>query len=137
VGTVFVLDASVTLTWAFPDETHPMATHAAELLEKGLGQARVPALWWFEVRNILLVSERRGRISAEGTAQFLRSLNWLEIETEQARDQESLFNFARKYRLTVYDAAYLSLAARERIPIATLDRAVQTAATAEGIPLLA
>jgi predicted nucleic acid-binding protein len=136
VSTAFVLDASATLTWAFPDEMHPLATHAAALLEKGLGSARVPALWWFEVRNILLVSERRGRISAEGTAQFLRSIALLEIETEQSRHEESLLRLARKHRLTVYDAAYLDLAARERIPIATLDTAMRKAAMAEGIPLL-
>jgi predicted nucleic acid-binding protein len=137
MSTMFVLDASVTLTWAFPDEMHPMATHAAELLEKGLGSARVPSLWWFEVRNILLVSERRGRISAEGTAEFLQSIAPLEIETEEAKDEGSLFRLARKHRLTIYDAAYLDLAARENIQIATLDKALRNAALAEGIPLLA
>jgi predicted nucleic acid-binding protein len=136
MGAAFVLDASVTLTWAFPDEMHPVATHAGELLEKGLGSARVPVLWWFEVRNILLMSERRGRITAEGTAQFLQSIASLEIETDQSQNEESLLRLARKHRLTVYDAAYLDLAAREKIQIATLDTAMRNAATAEGIPLL-
>jgi predicted nucleic acid-binding protein len=137
MSATFVLDASVTLTWAFPDEMHPMATRAAELLEKGLGSARVPALWWFEVRNILLVSERRGRITAEGTAEFLQSIAPLEIEAEEAKNEGSLFRLARKHRLTIYDAAYLDLAARGGIQIATLDKALRNAAVAEGIPLLA
>jgi predicted nucleic acid-binding protein len=137
MGPAFVLDASVTLTWAFPDEMHPIATRAGEMLEKGLGSARVPALWWFEVRNILLVSERRGRITAEGTAQFLQSIASLEIESDQSQNEASLLRLARKHRLTVYDASYLDLAARERIQIATLDKALRNAAKAEGIPLLA
>src|SRR5580700_11301292 len=124
----FVLDASVTLSWAFRDEQHPVASRANQLLEKTPESALVPDLWWYEVRNILLVNERRGRISAEGTAIFLKSLVNLRIEVATERDEQALLDLARKHRLTVYDAAYLTLALRDGIPLATLDKSLQAAA---------
>ena len=132
----FVLDASVTLTWAFPDEHHPVALRANQLLEETPEIALVPDLWWYEVRNILLVNERRGRITAEGTAVFLKSLVNLRIEIDSEHDGLPLLDLARSYELTVYDAAYLALAQRERIALATLDKALQAAARSAGVALL-
>jgi predicted nucleic acid-binding protein len=134
---VFVLDASVTIAWAFADEHEPVAERAAHLLKSGSGAACVPDLWWYEVRNILLVGERRGRISSTGTTQFLRTIAQLQIERDSAHDDEPLLALARQYKLSVYDAAYLALAARQALPLATLDTALQSAAVSAGVALLA
>ncbi|MBN8925689.1 MAG: type II toxin-antitoxin system VapC family toxin [Rhodospirillales bacterium] len=68
----FVLDASIALCWAFADEEHPIAAAALDRLETS--EAQVPGVWWFEVRNSLIVNERRGRLSETKTADFLRNL---------------------------------------------------------------
>jgi predicted nucleic acid-binding protein len=132
----FVLDASVSLAWAFADEQNRVADRAETLLKTGGEIAFVPDLWWYEMRNILVVGERRGRISADGTAAFLSDLSELRIEMDAARDDLPLLDLARQHNLAVYDAAYLALALRERLPLATLDKRLQAAATAEGIALL-
>lgn len=133
----FILDASATLSWAFADERGSSAFRAAKLLETGAEMALVPDLWWFEVRNILLMGERRGRISAAETESFLHQLSKLRIQLDAVRDENLLLDVARRHKLTVYDAAYLALAMRERIPLATLDKRLEAAAAAEGIALLA
>ena len=133
----FVLDASVTASWAFPDEHHPAAIRAAEILESSSDSAVVPSLWWYEVRNMLLVNERRGRTTVARTSIFLEQIAQLSIQTEYDLNSGFLLDLARNHSLTVYDASYLSLAIRERLPLATLDRALQMAATAAGIALLA
>lgn len=131
----FVLDASVAITWAMQDEQHPVAEVAARRLE--VDHARVPTLWWYEVRNILLVNERRQRISLDDATKFLSEIGEFSIETDLFADRSNLTELARLYSLTVYDAAYLELAIRERLPLATLDKALRIAAEAVGIQLLA
>jgi predicted nucleic acid-binding protein len=133
----FVLDASVTLTWAFPDEQNPIAERAWQLLELTAESALVPSLWWYEVRNILVVNERRGRITPSRTAVFLGEIAALPIVTDFAQDSLAVLEIARSYRLTIYDAAYLALALREHVPLATLDTDLRKAATAICVPLLA
>jgi len=135
--TRFVLDASVTLSLAFPDEHDPIALRAEELLESGAASAIVPALWWFEVRNILVGSERRGRITPVGTAIFLNEIAALSIEIDSIRDDRILLDLARQNKLSIYDAAYLALAMSEQIPLATLDSALKAAASAVGVAVLA
>jgi predicted nucleic acid-binding protein len=133
----FVLDASVTLTWAFPDEQNPIAQRVWQLLELTAESALVPSLWWYEVRNILVVNERRGRITPSRTAVFLGEIAALPIVTDFAQDSLAVLEIARSYRLTIYDAAYLALALREHVPLATLDTDLRKAATAICVPLLA
>lgn len=133
----FVLDASVTLSWAFTDESEAAAKRAAQWLETGADTARVPDLWRYEVRNVLLTAERRGRISTAETDRFLEQIARLSIEVDTTRDDSYVLQLARDHRLTVYDAAYLALALRERIPLATLDKALAAAAAAQGVSLLA
>jgi predicted nucleic acid-binding protein len=132
----FVLDASVTLSWAFPDEQNPMALRAEQLLESEAESALVPVLWWYEVRNILIVSERRGRTTPSNTAIFLKALASLPIVIDPEQDDRFLLTLARQYGLTIYDAAYLALAIREQVPLATYDKALKTAAVACGVALL-
>jgi predicted nucleic acid-binding protein len=96
----------------------------------------VPGVWWFEVRNSLVVNERRGRLSETETAAFLRNLAQLSIHIDRDPAEASVLSLARQHRLTVYDAAYLELAQREGLALATLDTALRQAASAIGVPLL-
>lgn len=130
----FVLDASVTINWAMSDEENPSADRA--LRELASGSAIVPGIWWYEVRNILVVNERRQRIAPSHSVRFLRELDEFDIDVDGQADSSTVLELARKYGTTVYDAAYLALALRERIPLATLDRALRAAATSAGVPLL-
>jgi predicted nucleic acid-binding protein len=132
----FVLDASVTLCWAFPDESEPVGERAAEILQSPGGSAVVPALWWYEIRNVLIVGERRGRITPDGTAFFLNQVKALRIVTAPAPDDGVLLDLARRMKLTVYDAAYLALAIERNLPLATSDKTLQSAARANQIRLL-
>ena len=130
-----IIDASVAASWCFPDEQDATAKAAIDRLDAD--EAVVPALWWFEIRNILIVNERRGRIDPAGTTEFLADLGRLPILIDRHPDSEIVIAFARKHTLTAYDAAYLELAHRLGEPLATLDRALMVAATNEGVDLIA
>jgi len=132
----FVLDASITISWAMRDEDHPIADLAMSELGRG-GSALVPGIWWYEVRNLLVVGERRHRISEPDSLQFLRELAHLPVQVDHQIESASVMELARKFSLTVYDAAYLALALRERAPLASLDKALQSAASAAGVATLA
>lgn len=130
----FVLDASVALAWCFEDEADP----AADALLRTLGPrtALVPGLWALEVTNVLIGAERRGRITPAETARFLRLLDELPIdvdaETPARAGREGLL-LARAHGLSSYDAAYLELAVRRGVPLATRDRALAEAARSVGV----
>jgi predicted nucleic acid-binding protein len=130
----FVLDASITLSWYFADEADAAADRAFSCL--GADGAVVPALWWFEVRNALLTSERRGRLKAAQTAEILAHLVTLPILLDRSPGSGTILVLARTHRLTVYDAAYLELASRLGLPLATLDRPLALAARAAAVALL-
>jgi predicted nucleic acid-binding protein len=130
-----VIDASVAASWCFPDEHDATVNAAIDRL--AADEAVVPALWWFEIRNIAIVNERRGRIEPAGTAEFLADLRRLPIRIDRHPDSEIVLAFARKHNLTAYDAAYLELAHRLGGSLATLDRALMVAATNEGVDLIA
>ncbi|MFV3127601.1 type II toxin-antitoxin system VapC family toxin [Niveispirillum sp. KHB5.9] len=130
----FILDASVAASWAFDDEKLPLAQKILERLNSD--EAIVPALWWFEILNIMAVNERRGRISAIIAARFLSLLRELEIGVDYAADHGAILSLARQHRLTGYDAAYLELAIREGLPLATLDKELAKAAAYAGVRLL-
>jgi predicted nucleic acid-binding protein len=129
-----VLDASVAASWAFPDETDARAGIAFERIRTE--HALVPAIWWFEIRNTLVVNERRKRIAEAQTKSFLRNLHLHPIHTDRQPDEAAVLRIARTYRLSVYDAAYLELAQREGLPLATLDSALSRAARAESVRLI-
>ncbi len=132
----FVLDASVTASWAFADEggrDNPSEVSARALDHLARDHAVVPSLWWFELRNILVVNERRGRIDAAGTANFLADLDQLPIRIDRTPDSTAIVTLARAHRLTVYDAAYLELARRHGLPLATLDNQLLAAALKDGV----
>ena len=131
----FVLDASVAITWLLDDEENPLADAARWRIVDG--GAFVPQVWHLEVRNALLVAERRRRISTNGATARLRSLKELPIYTDVNPDLETAFELARGHHLTIDDAVYLELASRRNEALATLDVALVRAATAEGLPLVA
>ena len=124
----FVLDASVAITWLLDDEENPLADAARRRIVDG--GAFVPQVWHLEVRNALLVAERRRRISADGATARLRSLNELPIYTDVNPDLAAAFDLARGHHLAIYDAVYLELASRR-------NEALVRAATAAGLPLVA
>lgn len=129
-----MLGISIAL-WAFADEEHPTATAAVARIQRG--QAKVPSLWWFEIRNSLVMNERRGRLTEAGTSSFLRNLGQLSIDVDLVPAEAGPLTLARQHRLTVFDAAYLELAQREGLILAILDTALRQAAKAVGVPLLA
>ena len=129
-----VLDASIVGCWFFGDEQDPLAEAAWDRMEED--RAIVPLQWWFEVRNICLLGERRGRATQAQTDEFLLELPKFAIDFDSLPDQRSVVTLARRYRLTLYDAAYLELAQRKSIPLATLDKELVNAARIEEVSLL-
>lgn len=127
--------ASDLITWVMRDESHPQADLA--FTWPRAGSAVVPAISWYEARSILIVNERRGRVTPTATAIFLNQIASLRIETDPVPDELLSLDLSRRAGLTVYDAAYLALAMREHIPLATLDKVLQAVAVDEGVALLA
>jgi predicted nucleic acid-binding protein len=127
----FVLDASVAACWCFHDEDDPRADAAYDLLYTEY--ALVPFMWWFEVCNVVLLGERRQRISEDHATNFLDQLGQCSIKYAPLSDHASILALARRHRLSFYDAVYLELAQREGVGLATLDNRLATAARTEGV----
>ncbi len=132
-----VLDCSVTLAWVYADETTGPVRRVFDLVSEG--GAWVPALWRLEVANVLEMSTRRGRHDAAFRNATLADLTHLPIQIDGETDIHAwteTLDLADRHRLTLYDAAYLELAHRRGLPLATLDRDLRHAAAAEKIRLL-
>ncbi len=132
----FVLDASVTLAWAFREELNAYTRGVLKQLQQS--QAWVPSLWPLEVANALLVAERRGRLNRVEMQRFLTFLQELPIAVEpllRNRAFGNLIPLAREQGLSVYDAAYLDLAMRLGLPLATQDGALRAAASRVGVAI--
>lgn len=132
-----VLDVSLCCMWCFADEATAESWAILELLQTA--RAQVPALWLWETANVLVQAERRGRISPAAIRTFLGLLEALPISVDQPSTVSAWHDtlaLARSHRLTSYDAAYLELALRRGLPLASRDQALQAAARAEGVPLL-
>lgn len=133
--TDLVLDASVALAWCFDDED---AAALAILDLAGAGGFHVPAIWPFEIGNGLAVAERRRRLGQADAARFLALLSALGIEVDATpwpSQLPALLALARAHRISVYDAAYLDLAQRSGLPLATLDDSLAQAARAVGVAI--
>ncbi|MGA7236932.1 MAG: type II toxin-antitoxin system VapC family toxin [Bryobacteraceae bacterium] len=133
-----VVDASITLSWCFPDEQTPSSLAVLDRLKAG-DSAVVPAFWPVEVLNSLLVGERRGRISPEQTQTFLRSIQALRPTLDNASLDQVIGpvqKLCRDHRLAPYDALYVDLAMRKKCPFATLDQPQRDAAMELGIHCL-
>jgi len=134
----FVLDASVTMAWCFEDERTDLTEGVLDSLAEG-GEAVVPPIWAYEVANVLVGAQQRGRLTAARVASFMEDLQDFAIQTDpqvEGRVLGPVAALARERRLTVYDAAYLELAMRSGLPIATLDERLQHAAGEVGVRLI-
>ncbi len=134
---LFVVDASVAMTWCFKDEITP----ATQKLLKDMSSktALVPAWWYVEIANVLALAERRGRVSATQIVDFVAVLDNARIETDNEAPQRAfshLLPLCRAHGLTSYDAIYLDLAVRRQLPLATLDEPLRKAAKKMGVKLL-
>jgi len=133
----FVLDCSATMPCIFKDE----ATKATDRLMDDLiagAEAWVPALWHLELGNVLLNAQKRGRIDRVGIESALNKLRTFRITIDDETMTQAwnkTFDLAFQYQLSTYDAAYLELALRRNLPLATLDEALVAAARAAGVSL--
>lgn len=126
---MLVLDASALIGWVMPDEKGldldgALARHP-DLI--------APSLLWVELRNILIVSERRGRLPAGMAEQILETVEALGIALDHAPSGAVVMDLSRRHRLSAYDALYLELALRQGAGLASLDAALLKAAQAEGV----
>jgi predicted nucleic acid-binding protein len=131
----FVLDCSVTMAWCFEDETNSYTERVLDSFQNGF-EARVPPIWQLEVVNVLLVGIRKKRIQPMIAHHFKNALSNLSINIDRgASDRvfDTVFELAKEFELSAYEAAYLELAAREQIPIATQDSALIKAAKKQKI----
>ena len=130
----FVLDGSMCLAWCFEDERTPEVLAVFErVVEESV---LVPPIWRYEVANALLMAQRRKRIDAGQRAALLQTLSELDVEEDRAPEGDpwrTTVQLADLHRLTVYDASYLELAQRRRLPLATLDKALLKAAVEAGV----
>lgn len=132
-----VVDCSITMAWCFADEASPAATAIQEQLIEDV--AIVPAHWFLEVTNVLALAERRKRISAVDSMQFVHLLQQLEIQVDQEASNRAfahLLPLCRSHSLSSYYAAYLDLALRRQLPLASLDDDLRRAATKLGVVVL-
>lgn len=135
--TSFVLDASVTLAWCFTDEKTPLTNQVLERLANEI--AWVPNIWSLEITNILVGAQRRNRIHYAELVQFLELLNGLSIEIDEATSSKAFHEIlflAHSEKLTTYDAAYLELAMRKGLPLASKDNELNKVAKRLGIQVI-
>lgn len=132
----YVLDCSITMAWCFEDESNEYTDSILENLS--VAKAIVPTIWSLEVANVLLLAKKNKRITEIQSASFIDALSVLPIVVDpftSTRALHSIFVLAEQSELTIYDAAYLELAIRERIPLLTLDKSLSKAAKKFNIPL--
>jgi predicted nucleic acid-binding protein len=130
-----VVDCSVAACWAIPDEMSALAdlalTRAAEV------GTIVPGIFWYELRNVMIVNERRGRLNLDETERGLAAVGNLGPVVDIEYSPAQLMALARHHRLSAYDASYLELALRTGSEFATLDRRLAASGAAEGETVLA
>lgn len=126
-----VLDASALAAFFLPDETGP----DLERLAGAFADFRAPWLIWAEIRNILIMLERRGRLPKGFADEALAAIEGLAIALDTAPAGPDVMRLARAHGLSIYDALYLELALRLGAPLATMDAALARAAEAEGVAL--
>lgn len=126
-------DISAILAQAFDDEDAAYAESVIEAI--AADEAIVPTLFWLEIRNSLLLGERRGRLTPERTGAFLSDLALLPFVVDESPREAAVFDLARRHTLSIYAAVYLELAQRKNLPLATLDHALIKAAKCSAITI--
>ncbi|HTI49758.1 MAG TPA: type II toxin-antitoxin system VapC family toxin [Planctomycetaceae bacterium] len=133
----FIVDCSITMAWCFADER---SAETAALQERLADEAAlVPTHWALEVANVLAMAEKRKRISAADSRRFVELLGVVDIQVDDqiaARTFDHILPLCRAHSLTSYDAAYLDLAVRRQLPLATLDEDLRRAAENLNVVLL-
>lgn len=130
----FVVDNSVVMSWCFKDQANAYADSVLE--ELTVAVAYVPSVWPLEVVNVLLSAERRKIIGQADSARFLSLLSRLPISVEYEspeRVMKDLLGLARAHKLSSYDAAYLDLAMKKGLPLATSDVRLRSAARSANV----
>lgn len=130
----FVLDSSLALAFVLEDEATPVTDQVLDSLGQG-AEAYVPALWRWEVANVLCLAEHRNRIASADTHRHMTRLKMLPMVMDDEAWNATL-QLAKRHKLTIYDAAYLELAIRRDVPLGTLDLELRAAAMTEQVPLL-
>ena len=133
----FVVDNSVVMTWCFSDETNKYSDAILDSLNKST--AFLPSIWPLEVGNVLLVAERRKRLSEADSTRFIALIAELPIVIEQEQPErmmKDILALARKHKISTYDATYLDLAMRKGLPIASLDKDLRKAARRSRVAIL-
>ncbi len=133
----FVLDASIALSWCFSDEATPKTVGLLEALEKST--AFVPSLWYLEIGNILVMAEKRKRISHAKISEFFSLIEALAIQVDDYNIElsyKTVFSIAYEEKLTTYDATYLELAMRGGFALASKDHDLLKAAKRKGVKVL-
>lgn len=131
---MIVIDSSIAISWGMPDEESAAAGRALETARKD--DVVVPSIFWAEVRNICLVNERRGRITATDTTTAIEIIEGFHPTINDSASHNMVLGLARGHGLSGYDAAYLALAIAESCTLATLDNRLARAAVAEGVPVI-
>lgn len=134
----FVLDCSMALAWGLPDETSKQADRFFGRLTPET-VLWVPALWWYEVANAVTVAQRRHRLSEADAMRLTELYGMLPIRIDVHLNPDAVWRFAhlaQEFTLSAYDAAYLELAERRGLALATLDRRLITAAKAAGVAIV-
>jgi predicted nucleic acid-binding protein len=132
----FVLDNFVTAAWCFEDQSTPYTDAILQSRIDG-AEAIVPAIWKLEVVNVLVVAERRKKLLPEKSAEFIADLRHFAITVDFDGVEhifDAVFEHARVYQRSAYDASYLELAKRRGLPLATRDEPLRIAAGMLGIP---
>jgi predicted nucleic acid-binding protein len=129
-----VVDASMAAAWFLPDERNDAADRLMANLTAAPGH--VPALFWFETRNLFLMAERRGRLKPGEAVLSMAQLRLFPLSDEGSGNDRLVLALAERHGLSGYDASYLALAAAEKLPLATLDKKLAAAARAENVPVL-
>lgn len=131
----WVIDSSIALAWALPDETSKEAERFLSRISIR-NVLWVPALWWYEIANALLVAQRRKRLTEAERIRLIELYRALPIRTDMMLNSDVMGRFqtlAIEHRLSAYDAAYLELAQRMGLGLATVDRSLRSAAQRAGI----
>ena len=134
----WVLDSSLAMAWGLPDETASRAENFFERITDK-DELWVPALWWYEISNALVVAQRRKRVSEAESLRFIELLRGLPLETDFSSGTEVVWRYrtlAQEHALSAYDAAYLELAGRRELALASLDGPLVHAARKAGVRVL-
>jgi hypothetical protein len=127
----FVLDASIPACWALQDEEDPRAETAFARIKTD--EAAVASLWWFEIRNILIVNERRKRITESNTSVFLRDLAGLRVRVDREPEESVVLRLARTHRLSIYGTSVSGTGGPGSATTGDLGRSTYSGGTRGGI----